>query len=201
MCGICGTKGIAPESLREEHRAMLASLDLRGPDERGQFCDPEEALFLGATRLSIIDLTPTGSQPLFNEDGTLVLVCNGEIYNAPALREELSRKNHRFYSRTDIEVIIHLYEEMGERCLEKLKGMFAFALWDKQKKSLFIARDRFGIKPLYYYAESGKFAFASEIKALLKLPFIKKEIDLRALDLYFSLEYVPSPFTFTKIGA
>ena len=155
-------------------------------------------MFLGATRLSIIDLTPTGSQPLFNEDGTLVLVCNGEIYNAPALREELSRKNHRFYSRTDIEVIIHLYEEMGERCLEKLKGMFAFALWDKQKKSLFIARDRFGIKPLYYYAESGKFAFASEIKALLKLPFIKKEIDLRALDLYFSLEYVPSPFSIYK---
>ena len=198
MCGICGTKGIAPDSLREELRAMLVSLDHRGPDERGQFCDPEAALFLGATRLSIIDLTPTGAQPLFNEDKSIVLVCNGEIYNAPALREELSRRRHRFNSRTDIEVIIHLYEEMGELCLDKLKGMFAFALWDKKKKVLFVARDRLGIKPLYYYAENGKFAFASEIKALLKLPFIKKEIDVGALDLYFSLEYVPSPFSIYK---
>ena len=198
MCGICGTKGIAPDSFTEELRAMLASLDHRGPDERGQFRDLKEALFLGATRLSIIDLTPTGSQPLFNEDKTIVLVCNGEIYNAPALREELSQRQHRFYSRTDTEVIVHLYEEMGERCLDKLKGMFAFALWDKKKKSLFIARDRLGIKPLYYSAENGKFAFASEIKALLKLPFIKKEVDVRALDLYFSLEYVPSPFSIYK---
>ncbi len=198
MCGICGTKGIAPDSFREEHRAMLLSLDHRGPDGQGQFCDPDAALFLGATRLSIIDLTSTGSQPLFNEEKTIVLVCNGEIYNAPALRAELSQRQHRFHSRTDTEVIIHLYEEMGERCLEKLKGMFAFALWDKKKKLLFIARDRLGIKPLYYYAENGKFAFASEIKALLKLPFIKKEIDVRALDLYFSLEYVPSPFSIYK---
>ena len=177
---------------------MLASLDHRGPDEQGQFCDSEAALFLGATRLSIIDLTPTGSQPLFNEDKTLVLVCNGEIYNAPALREELSRRGHHFFSKTDTEVIVHLYEEMGEHCLDKLKGMFAFALWDTEKKSLFIARDRLGIKPLYYYAENGRFAFASEIKALLKLPFIKKEIDVKALDLYFSLEYVPSPFSIYK---
>ncbi|MFA5168805.1 MAG: asparagine synthase (glutamine-hydrolyzing) [Candidatus Omnitrophota bacterium] len=198
MCGICGTKGIAPDSFREEHRAMLVSLDHRGPDEKGQFRDPEADLFLGATRLSIIDLTPTGSQPLFNEDKTLVLVCNGEIYNAPVLREELFQRHHHFYSRTDTEIIVHLYEEMGERCLDKLKGMFAFALWDKKKGSLFIARDRLGIKPLYYYAENGKFAFASEIKTLLKLPFIKKEVDVRALDLYFSLEYVPSPFSIYK---
>ncbi len=198
MCGICGTKGIAPEVLTEAHVAMLASLDLRGPDERGQYCDTKENLFLGATRLSIIDLTPTGAQPLFNEDKTLVLVCNGEIYNAPVLREELRQRGHRFYSKTDTEVIIHLYEEMGERCLGRLKGMFAFALWDKKQKILFIARDRLGIKPLYYYADDGKFAFASEIKALLKVPFVKKEIDPKALDLYFSLEYVPSPFSIYK---
>jgi asparagine synthase (glutamine-hydrolysing) len=198
MCGICGTKGIAPDGFREEHRAMLVSLNHRGPDEQGQYCDSAAALFLGATRLSIIDLTPSGSQPLFSEDKSIVLVCNGEIYNAPALRKELEQRRHRFNSRTDTEVIIHLYEEMGERCLEKLKGMFAFALWDKEKKSLFIARDRLGIKPLYYYAGNGKFAFASEIKALLKLPFIKKEIDAKALDLYFSLEYVPSPFSIYK---
>jgi asparagine synthase (glutamine-hydrolysing) len=198
MCGICGTKGIAPDGFREELRAMLVSLNHRGPDEQGQFFDPKAGLFLGATRLSIIDLTPSGSQPLFNEDKTIVLVCNGEIYNAPALRKELSQKRHLFYSKTDTEVIIHLYEEMGERCLEKLKGMFAFALWDKKKESLFVARDRLGIKPLYYYAENGKFAFASEIKALLKLPFIEKKMDARALDLYFSLEYVPSPCSIYK---
>ncbi|MBU9888930.1 MAG: asparagine synthase (glutamine-hydrolyzing) [Candidatus Omnitrophica bacterium] len=198
MCGICGTKGIALENLKEEQAAMLASLNLRGPDEWGQFCDANEDLFLGATRLSIIDLTSTGSQPLFNEDQTLVLVCNGEIYNAPALREELVQRGHRFYSKTDIEVIIHLYEEMGEHCLDKLKGMFAFALWDKQNKVLFVARDRLGIKPLYYFKGGEKFAFASEIKALLKLPFIKKEIDPKSLDLYFSLEYVPAPFSIYK---
>ncbi|MFH1208622.1 MAG: asparagine synthase (glutamine-hydrolyzing) [Candidatus Omnitrophota bacterium] len=198
MCGICGAKGITPDSFRDECRAMLASLNHRGPDEHGQYCDPEAGLFLGATRLSIIDLTPSGSQPLFSEDKTIVLVCNGEIYNAPVLRKELSQKQHRFHSRTDTEVIIHLYEEMGERCLEKLKGMFAFALWDRKKELLFVARDRLGIKPLYYYAENGKFAFASEIKALLKLPFIEKKTDIGALDLYFSLEYVPSPCSIYK---
>lgn len=198
MCGICGAKGITPDSFRDECRAMLISLNHRGPDEHGQYCDSKAGLFLGATRLSIIDLTPSGSQPIFSEDKTIVLVCNGEIYNAPALRKELSQRQHRFYSRTDIEVIVHLYEEMGERCLEKLKGMFAFALWDQKKELLFVARDRLGIKPLYYYAENGKFAFASEIKSLLKLPFIKNEIDTRALDLYFSLEYVPSPCSIYK---
>ena len=198
MCGICGAKGITPDSFRDECRAMLVSLNHRGPDEHGQYCDPKAGLFLGATRLSIIDLTPSGSQPLFSEDKTIVLVCNGEIYNAPVLRKELSQKQHHFHSRTDTEVIIHLYEEMGERCLEKLKGMFAFALWDQKKELLFVARDRLGIKPLYYYAENGKFAFASEIKALLKLPFIEKKMDAGALDLYFSLEYVPSPCSIYK---
>lgn len=198
MCGICGTKGFKVDRFQETCHQMLDSLRHRGPDENGQYLALEDELFLGATRLSIMDLTPQGSQPLFNEDQTIILVCNGEIYNAPALRNELLKKQHRFRSKTDSEVIIHLYEETGEDCLLRIKGMFAFALWDKRKKVLFIGRDRIGIKPLYYFNKNGKFAFASEIKALLKLPFIEKEMDLEALDLYFSLEYVPSPLSIFK---
>lgn len=195
MCGICGIQGILPDSIYEDSQRMLAALGHRGPDARGEYRDPEARLFLGATRLSIVDLTAAGVQPIFNEERSLILVCNGEIYNAPILREELRQRSHRFHSMTDIEVIVHLYEEMGERCVEKLEGMFAFVIWDNRKKSLFAARDRLGIKPLYYYHAGGVFAFASELKALMKLPFIKRELDLKAADLYFALEYVPAPFS------
>ena len=195
MCGICGIKGIPSGTSHDDCQRMLSSLAHRGPDAQGLYSGLDNGVFLGAARLSIVDVTPTGSQPIFNEDKSLVLVCNGEIYNAPALRRELVRKSHRFSSSTDIEVIIHLYEEMGERCLEKLKGMFAFALWDDRKKSLFVARDRLGIKPLYYYSHQGVFAFASELKSILTLPFIRRELNPDAVDLYFSLEYVPAPFS------
>ncbi len=198
MCGICGVKGIAPDDLQDIRYRMLDALSHRGPDARGEYCGVEERLFLGATRLSIVDLSTAGVQPIFNEDRSLILVCNGEIYNASALRAELQQRSHKFHSTTDIEVIVHLYEEIGERCLERLKGMFAFALWDNKKKNLFVARDRFGIKPLYYFHNQSIFAFASEIKPLLNLPFISRELDLKALDLYFSLEYVPAPFCIYK---
>ncbi len=198
MCGICGTKGLSLNDFQNDFKNMLASLVHRGPDDEGRYCDAEEGLFLGIKRLSIVDLTATGAQPIYNEDKSLVLICNGEIYNFSLLKEELIKKGHRFYTKTDTEVIIHLYEDMGERCLTRLKGMFAFALWDKKNKLLFIARDRLGIKPLYYYASKGIFVFASELKALLKLPIISKELDLAAIDLYFSLEYIPSPFSIFK---
>ncbi len=198
MCGICGIKGVAPDTLEREQQQMLAALLHRGPDDQGRYCDQEGGVFLGAVRLSIVDLTSAGAQPIFNEDKTVALVCNGEIYNASLLREGLRHRGHRFSSKTDIEVIVHLYEELGERCLEQLTGMFALALWDQRKGSLLIARDRLGIKPLYYYADSHVVAFASEAKALLKLPFISREIDLEALDLYFALEYVPAPHSIYK---
>ncbi len=196
MCGICGLIGLSP---KEDGKIfldnMLKSLSYRGPDEEGKHFD--EDVLLGIRRLSIIDLK-TGSQPIYNEDKSIVLICNGEIYNFYILREKLIKKGHKFYTQTDTEVIIHLYEELGIDCLRELKGMFAFALWDKEEKLLFLARDRLGIKPLYYFNNSGMFAFASELKALLELPFITKILNLKAVDLYFSLEYVPAPLSIFK---
>lgn len=174
---------------------MLEALHHRGPDEEGVYAD--EDISLGIRRLSIIDLE-TGSQPIYNEDKSLVVICNGEIYNFCSLRNDLIKKGHDFYTNSDTEVIVHLYEENGSDCIQYIKGMFAFALWDKNRKSLFIARDRFGIKPVYYYNKNGVFAFASEAKALLKLPFINRELNAGALDLYLSLEYVPSPYSIWK---
>jgi asparagine synthase (glutamine-hydrolysing) len=132
MCGICGAKGLPLNNFKNDFHNMLVSLAHRGPDEEGQYCDTQEDLFLGIKRLSIIDLTVTGSQPIYNEDKSLVLVCNGEIYNFALLKEELIKKGHKFYTKTDIEVIIHLYEDRGEGCLAELKGMFAFALGIKK---------------------------------------------------------------------
>ena len=192
MCGICGIKGIISEERNRYVNNMLETLSHRGPDEEGIYFDGD--ISLGVKRLSIIDLK-TGSQPIFNEDKNIVLICNGEIYNFYMLRENLIKKGHKFYTQTDIEVIVHLYEEFGSDCLKEFKGMFAFALWDKKKKLFFLARDRLGIKPLYYFNNNGVFAFASEPKALLRLPFIAKEINPIAVDLYFSLEYVPAPLT------
>ena len=169
---------------------MVKALAHRGPDDTGVFIENDVAL--GVTRLSIIDLAG-GHQPLHNEDKTIWLVCNGEIYNFMELREYLSKKGHVFYTKTDTEVIVHLYEEYGDGCLNKLKGMFAFAIFNQKKKELFIARDRFGIKPLYYYADNSQLIFASEIKSILQFPDFKRDLDLIALDQYFTFEYVPAP--------
>lgn len=174
---------------------MLKSLYHRGPDEQGEYLDNN--ISLGIRRLSIIDLK-TGSQPLFNEDRSLVVVCNGEIYNFYELRNNLIKKGHNFYTNSDAEAIVHLYEIYGTECVKYLKGMFSFALWDKNKKNLFIVRDRFGIKPLYYYNNNGIFAFSSELKALLKLPFVEKKMNIQALSLYFSLGYTPSTCSIFK---
>lgn len=162
----------------------------RGPDDQGILL--RDRVGLGVRRLAIID-PAGGHQPIHNQDGTAWIVLNGEIYNFPELRERLAERGHRFYTRTDTEVVVHAYDEWGERCVEQLNGMFAFAVWDTQQRTLFLARDRLGIKPLYYAVTSDGLTFASELKALFALPGLRREVDLAALDDYLALEYVPSP--------
>ncbi len=191
MCGICGI--IAPEGSRPDPAVlanMTGALAHRGPD--GQGIHLKDRAGLGHRRLAIIDLA-TGQQPLTNEDGSLWIVFNGEIYNFQALRDELAAKGHRFATSSDTETILHAYEEYGPDCLAKLRGMFAFAIWDANRQTLFAARDRLGKKPLYYAMHEGAFCFASEVQALLTLPGFSREPDLEALGLFLSLQYVPDP--------
>jgi asparagine synthase (glutamine-hydrolysing) len=189
MCGICGSIGLHQESV---HRMNLC-LKPRGPDHTG-FWQCEDVC-LGHTRLSIIDVSDNGHQPMANENETVWLTFNGEIYNFKTIRKDLESKGHRFKSSTDTEVIIHLYEEYGDSCVNFLRGMFAFAIWDKAKKKLFAARDRFGIKPFFYHFKNGTFIFASELKALLATQGINREIDSEALRNYFSFGSVAAPAT------
>jgi asparagine synthase (glutamine-hydrolysing) len=195
MCAICGIvkrKGRVEEEIIKK---MADCLSYRGPDEEGYFF--EENIGLAHKRLSIIDLK-TGRQPLFNEDKSLILICNGEIYNFLDLREKLEKKGHIFKTNSDNEVIIHLYEEKEEDCLSDLRGMFAFAIWDRKGKKLFLARDRLGKKPLVYRSKNGEIAFSSELKALLNLPGFEKEIDIEAVDDFFTYQAIPSPKTVFK---
>ncbi|HEX9264762.1 MAG TPA: asparagine synthase (glutamine-hydrolyzing) [Candidatus Binatia bacterium] len=200
MCGIYGylstKENVDPDILR----GMGDTLRHRGPDGEGEEIQQavEWGLGLGHTRLSIIDLSPAGKQPMCNEDGTIWITYNGEIYNFRELRTELEKNGHHFKSNSDTEVIIHLYEERGVRCLERLNGMFAFAIWDRSEKTLFLARDRIGKKPLHYALYDGGIIFGSEIKALLKHPKVVREIDLGSLNKYLSYEYVPAPGTIFK---
>lgn len=191
MCGINGFNFNQPDLIER----MNKKIKHRGPDQEGIYCN--EDFSLGHVRLSIIDLSERAKQPLFNEDKSLTLIFNGEIYNFRELREKLIKKDHRFLSQSDSEVILHLYEDYGQECLELLNGMFAFALLDIKKKELFLARDRIGIKPLYYYFDGQKIIFSSEIKAILEHP-IKREIDFNAFNHYFRLHYVPHPLTMFK---
>jgi asparagine synthase (glutamine-hydrolysing) len=201
MCGIAGqisfNKPVEPEQLK----LMLSALIHRGPDDEGLYITNQESLpsvGLGHRRLSIIDLSPLGHQPMSNEDATVWIVFNGEIYNFKRLRHDLEEKGHVFRSYTDTEVIIHLYEEYDTSCLQLMRGMFAFALWDEREKRLFIARDRVGKKPLYYAETAQGFYFASEINALFDVPSIKRDLDYGALDLYMTNSYIPSPLTILK---
>jgi len=184
---------------------MCSSFAYRGPDDRGTYTNAGELgngdqvhLGLGHQRLSIIDLSAAGHQPMSNEDGTLWLTFNGEIYNFREIRAELKKKGHIFRSDTDTEVLIHLYEEDGMGAIEKINGMFSFAIWDSEQNRLWVGRDRLGIKPLVYFWDGNHFIFASEIKALLADPNIPKEIDDEALFLYLSFNYVPAPYTIFK---
>jgi asparagine synthase (glutamine-hydrolysing) len=171
---------------------MSDAIAHRGPDDEGFYLNGP--IGLGIRRLSIIDLDG-GHQPISNEDGSIWIIFNGEIYNYQSLSEELEKSGHRFKTRTDTEVIVHLYEDLGERCLEKLNGMFAFALWDERHQKLFIARDRLGQKPLFYAQSNGSFLFGSEIKSLLATGELKREIDLEAMHHYLSLRFIPPPHT------
>lgn len=198
MCGICGF--VIPgrnERAEELLTLMRGSLKHRGPDDEGSYLyfGNDVQVGLGHRRLSIIDLSPTGRQPMKNEDGSLHLVVNGEIYNFRELRKNLEEKGHRFYSRSDSEVILHLYEEMGTQCVSCLRGMFAFALWDERNEILFCARDPVGIKPFLYYWNAHRFLFASELHTLLLDSEVRRLIDFQALHIYLTLNYIPAPYT------
>lgn len=192
MCGICGV--ISKEPLRElgPVRKMQKALAHRGPNGQGEYSS--QHIGLAMRRLSIIDVEG-GDQPLYNEDCSLVLVANGEIYNFIELRGWLQSKGHRFHTGSDCETILHLYEEYGPRCVEYLRGMFAFALWDSRREELLVARDRMGEKPLYLYQTEEKLMFASELKSLLSTGEVPLELDPVAVDLYFHYQFVPEPRT------
>jgi asparagine synthase (glutamine-hydrolysing) len=193
MCGIAGILNLngAPVSEGVLER-MCDVMAHRGPDDKGVFVSGPVGL--GHRRLSIIDLSSAGHQPMFNEDGQIALVFNGEIYNYRELRTILEAAGHVFSSHTDTEVVIHAYEEWGENCVTRFNGMFAFGLWDSRRHSLFLARDRYGIKPLYYYEDTETFTFASEIKAILAAN-VKKSLCLGALDEYFTFQNIYSDRT------
>src|SRR5271155_2261293 len=171
---------------------MADAIKHRGPDDEGYYCSGPVGL--GFRRLSIIDLN-TGHQPISNEDGTVWIVFNGEIYNYQELRRHLQTKGHTFKTLTDTEVIVHLYEEFGESCVEKLRGMFAFAIWDERQKVLFMARDRIGIKPLYYWLSDKSLVFGSEIKAILSDPEVTPEVVPEMIDRFLTFYYVPGEET------
>lgn len=197
MCGIAGFLTPKFEQLTNNNLVNMGdAIAHRGPDAHGEYLD--SGVGLCHRRLSILDLSVAGNQPMFSSDGNIVIVFNGEIYNFLELRAELEAQDCTFVSGTDTEVIIKLYEKLGAACLARLNGMFAFALWDKKKKTLFIARDRLGKKPLYYYQDEGRFAFGSEIKAILALPDIKKEIRLDAVHDFFAYQYIPDPKSIFK---
>ena len=194
MCGITGILMSAPDAPapRDMLVAMTGTLAHRGPDGAGFFV--RGPVGLGHRRLSIIDLS-TGDQPLSNEDGTVWLVFNGEIYNYGELRRRLEAKGHRFATESDTEVIVHQYEEDGARCVERFRGMFAFAIWDQREQRVVLGRDRFGIKPLFVAQSHAGVAFASEMKALLRVPWVDRDWDDSALRAYLTLGYIPGRYT------
>jgi asparagine synthase (glutamine-hydrolysing) len=195
MCGIAGILDINSTPEKGLIQRMCRIMTHRGPDGEGYHIRGPVAL--GHRRLSIIDLTG-GKQPMSNEDGTVWITFNGEIYNFQELRDDLIAKGHRFATRSDTEAIVHAYEEYGERCVERLRGMFAFAVWDSRAGKLFIARDRLGKKPVYYCHNGGRFLFASEIKAILQDEGVKRELDPKALADYLTYHYIPFPETIFK---
>jgi len=192
MCGIAGkvsATGPVDGLLLDR---MCSAVEHRGPDSRGVFV--EDGVGLGVQRLRVIDLV-TGDQPIYNEDRSVVVVQNGEIYNYQALRVELERRGHEFATRTDTEVIVHLYEEHGADCVHWLRGMFAFALWDTERQQLLLARDRVGKKPLFYAIKGATLWFASEARAILEDPAIERDVDFDAVDSFLQFQYVPHPLS------
>ena len=194
MCGIAGICDLRGEAVSAGLiKRMTDRIAHRGPDGEGQYVDG--TVGLGHRRLSIIDLSPAGSQPMANEAGDVVITYNGEIYNYQKLRVELEALGYRFHSQTDTEVVVHAYEEWGERCVERFNGMFAFAILDRRGRRLFLARDRYGVKPLYWYCRDGVFLFASEIKAILEHPRVARAVCYEALNEYFTFQNVFTDLT------
>src|SRR5437762_3122078 len=199
MCGITGwikldKKDTSPNSEAILH-SMCERIVHRGPDSEGLWIDNDAAL--GMRRLSIIDLK-TGDQPVFNEDRSIIVMMNGELYNYREVRRDLEKLGHKFITQSDTEIVPHLYEEYGDAFVDHLNGMFAISLWDTRKKRFVLARDRFGEKPLYYGVFDGKLIYASEPKALLAHPSVNRELDLDALRHYLSFDYVPAPMSIYK---
>ncbi|MHC4436729.1 MAG: asparagine synthase (glutamine-hydrolyzing) [Planctomycetota bacterium] len=197
MCGICGIYNCeegnsVSKSLLDK---MTAAIAHRGPDDEGFYV--KDGVGLGHRRLSIIDVE-SGHQPLSNEDETVWIVYNGEIYNFKEIQKDLVARGHRFRTRTDTEVIVHAYEEWGTDCVRIFNGIFAFAIWDERQRKLFLARDQFGVKPLYYYYDGKRFLFGSELKTILSDSSIRREIDIDALNLCLTFRHTPSPFTLLK---
>lgn len=195
MCGIVGFT-VTTDNSDKIICDMMDKIRHRGPDAEGRYVDSDIAL--GHRRLSIIDVSTTGDQPIYNEDGSLVIVFNGEIYNYKSIREELISAGHIFKTNTDTEVLVHGYEEYGEKILNKLRGMFSFVIWNKNTKELFGARDFFGIKPMYYAHMNNVFMFGSEIKSFLPHPDFQKELNTSALENYLTFQYSPANETFFK---
>ncbi|MGC1649515.1 MAG: asparagine synthase (glutamine-hydrolyzing), partial [Candidatus Sulfotelmatobacter sp.] len=196
MCGIAGIIGRDGETVAAERvRRMTDAIVHRGPDDEG--IHAQENVGMGMRRLSIIDLAG-GRQPIYNEDRSICVVFNGEIYNFPELRNQLENRGHEFYTHSDTEVIVHLYEEMGVDCVTKLRGMFAIALYDENRRSLLLARDRLGKKPLYYALLDGRLYFGSEIKAMLAVEPQLAEVDPEGILQFFHFGYVPDPYSAFK---
>ena len=192
MCRVAGIIRPFATISNSEIIAMRDCMQHGGPDDAGVYINDNTHLALGHRRLSLIDLSNAGHQPMFSKDNNLVIVFNGEIYNYLTIQAELKFLGHQFISHSDTEVIIAAYQQWGDACFEKFNGMFALAIYDKEEQTLFIARDRVGVKPLLYYQDSDKFFFASEMKALMTMG-IPRELDKTSLFSYFQLNYIPSP--------
>lgn len=198
MCGIVGIWDYKNKISRELLEKMCNALSHRGPDDAGIFIDEKNNIGFGHRRLSIIDLSPLGHQPMTNDNKTLWIVFNGEIYNFKEIRKDLEKRGYKFESNSDTEVILKSYQQWGKEAVNRFRGMFSFAILDKEKEKLILCRDRVGVKPLYYYLNNGLFIFASEIKAIIFHPRVKKEINFDALALFLKFGYIPEPHSIFK---
>lgn len=200
MCGICGIVSIGGDGPidRDALQRMTDAMSHRGPDGQGIWVSENGRAGFGHRRLAIVDLSPLGAQPMTNEDSSIWITYNGEVYNFQTLRQDLENRGHQFRSNTDTEALVHLYEEMGEAMVDRLDGDFAFAIWDDNEQTLFLARDPVGVKPLYYAVIGGYFIFASELKAILEYPGIRRRIDKEALYHYLTYLAVPAPFSLVQ---
>src|SRR5262245_15115937 len=198
MCGITGLWDFSQGAIGADLSSMTGALTHRGPDDSGFFMSVDPALGFGHRRLAIIDLSPRGRQPMRDADHAIIITFNGEVYNYREIKQELHRRGHGFAGDTDTEVVLYANKEWGTECVSRLRGMFAFALWDLKRRKLLLFRDRLGVKPLYYYYDGRLLLFGSELKALMAHPRFSKELDPDAVSLYLYLGFVPAPLSVFK---